>query len=251
METINTPVIFNDIACKYDFINHILTFGVDNYWRKEFVKKIPKNNGYNNIIDIATGTGGMLPELKKLHAKNYYAIDPAEKMLNIARKKYDYAKCVNAFAESIPFNSNFADIISVSFGIRNFKNPKHSFKEAYRVLNENGLFAIMEFDVPQKGFFSYPYLFYFNKILPYLGETISGNNIAYKYFQESVHKFNSSFNIKNELLDCGFKIISTCSLFFGIVKIYISQKSGLRNSLEKTETELPMFKDSQSFVSLS
>ncbi len=221
--TKNSHEIFNQIANKYDTLNHILSFGSDTYWRKVFVKKIPKRK-YNNVVDLASGTGDMLLKLKKLKAKNYYAIDPAKKMLNIARQKFPDAVFLNNCAEDIPLVNDFSDLISIAFGIRNFSNPDKALKEIFRILKPGGILAIMEFERPAKSLISAPILYYFDHIMPYIGKKISGHSSAYLYLKDSVNSFTLNYNISNKMESEGFKVINKYKMLFGVVRIYIAEK---------------------------
>jgi demethylmenaquinone methyltransferase / 2-methoxy-6-polyprenyl-1,4-benzoquinol methylase len=218
-----TPEIFNQIASRYDFINHFMSLGIDKYWRNQFVKKIPIRN-YNTIIDIASGTGDLLQELKKLNAKNYYALDPSANMLSKVNSKCPEAKCINASAENIPLINDLVDLATISFGIRNFSNPTKALHEIQRILKPKGILAIMEFNNLNDVKFKSSYSFYFNNIVPYIGGKLSGNNNAYKYFKDSVPAFYDEFNFEKELNANGFKIIYSNPCFLRIINVIIAEK---------------------------
>ncbi len=222
-EKTDTSLIFNRIAGNYDFINHLLSFGADRYWRKKFVKGIPDRD-YKTVVDLAAGTGDLLIQLKSLNAVKYYAIDPAQKMLDCAKKKFPDAVYVNSFAENIPLVDNFTDIVSIAFGIRNFSNPDKALNEINRILKPKGILAIMEFAIPKDRPLSKAYLFYFEKIMPLIGQKISGDKYAYSYFKDSVKDFNNKYNLSNMLISNGFKILDKSDMFFGAVKTYYLEK---------------------------
>lgn len=48
--------MFNNISRRYDLLNHLLSFGIDIYWRKQAID-ILKREKPAVILDIATGTG--------------------------------------------------------------------------------------------------------------------------------------------------------------------------------------------------
>lgn len=220
---VDSVLMFNKIAPKYDFLNHMLSFGADFFWRKEFVKTIPCKK-YNVIVDLASGTGDLLVQLKSLSAEKYYAIDPADEMLSIAKRKINNAVFVKSYAENIPLIDKFTDLVTVAFGIRNFSDPDKALREIMRILKPGGVLAIMELNVPKKSILSYPYLFYFDKILPYIGEKVSGDNNAYSYLNKSVIDFNTHYNLKEKLNNAGFTVRTYKELSFGVVKIIIAEK---------------------------
>lgn len=220
---IDTPLMFNRIAYRYDMLNHVLSMGADKLWRREFVKRIP-NGKYDTIVDIATGTGSLLLEMQKLNANYYIGIDPAQKMINIAKEKVPEAMFISASAEKLPLDDECADLVSIAFGIRNFDNPVKALKEIHRILKDNAMFAILEFAVPKQRVFAKPYRFYFDNIMPFLGEKISGDHYAYSYLKESVKDFDLSFNICDEISRAGFQIIKHSKIFVGSVELCFAKK---------------------------
>ena len=219
----DTPLIFNRIARRYDLLNNVLSFGRDKYWRRKFVKLIPGKK-YDIVVDIATGTGDVLVELKKINAKEYYGIDPAEKMLEIARRKFPEAHYITATAEKIPFADDFCELVTIAFGIRNFNEPDKALGEIYRILKPGGILSIMEFNFPKNRLFSVPYTFYFNHIMTFIGRQISGDKTAYSYLNNSVKDFNKNYNIKQKIQNTGFNIINQKSLSLGILEVFVVQK---------------------------
>ena len=218
-----TPAMFDQIAGTYDKLNHTLSFGFDIIWRKRFVKKLKKKQ-YNTIVDIASGTGDLLLELQKLHAKKYIAIDPAVKMLELATKKVPNAEFIVASAEDIPLLSASANLITVSFGIRNFANLNKAFLEFHRVLDKNGTVSIMEFALPKFFLFRWGFIIYLKAFLPITGKLISRNFKAYKYLSDSIIDFSKNNNIPEILKTAGFEKLIEQSLFFGSVRIYSGTK---------------------------
>ncbi|MDD3686002.1 MAG: class I SAM-dependent methyltransferase, partial [Bacteroidales bacterium] len=129
----NTPQMFDGIAVTYDKLNHRLSFSMDKNWRRKFVK-ILSFRKYETIVDVASGTGDLLVNLQKLNATKYIAVDPSPNMLEIAKTKVADAQFIVSGAESMPLADQYADLITVSFGIRNFVSPDEGLKEFYRVL---------------------------------------------------------------------------------------------------------------------
>ncbi|WP_185877304.1 bifunctional demethylmenaquinone methyltransferase/2-methoxy-6-polyprenyl-1,4-benzoquinol methylase UbiE [Blattabacterium cuenoti] len=227
--------MFNDISKNYDLINSILSLGMDFNWRKKLVdllkKKILSQNNYINILDLATGTGELAFLLsKKFYRSNIIGLDPANKMLKIAKKKLYKKKIknisfINGNSCNIPFNDEYFDIITISFGIRNFQHIHVSMKEIYRVLNPYGLLAILEFSIPSNIFIKKIYYYYNKIIVNTIGKLLSNNNYAYKYLCKSINSFYYYGNkMKKLLMYHNFNEISIKKLLFEIVSIYISNK---------------------------
>jgi demethylmenaquinone methyltransferase/2-methoxy-6-polyprenyl-1,4-benzoquinol methylase len=214
-----TPAMFDNIADTYDKLNHILSFGLDKKWRRKFVQKLQFRE-YKTIADIACGTGDLLVELQNLNAKKYYAIDPAANMLEIAKIKLPKADYIISTAETIPLESESCDLITVSFGIRNFSSLSKSFNEFYRILKPNGIVSIMEFSQPKFFLFKWGFVIYLKLFLPIIGRIISKDKSAYKYLQSSIFDFAKNVDVIQELENQNFTKLNQTNLLFGSVRIY-------------------------------
>ena len=221
----NTPAMFDNIAETYDKLNHILSFGLDVRWRRKFVSYLNIRQ-YCTVADVASGTGDLLVSLQKLKAKSYYAIDPSENMLNIAKTKVLAAKYITATAEYLPLASESIDLITVSFGIRNFESLNQSFSEFYRVLKTGGIVSIMEFSKPKFFLFSWGFIIYLKIYLPIMGRIISKDKSAYKYLQSSIFDFAENVDVFEVLETSNLNKLSEKKLLFGAVKIYTCTKNG-------------------------
>ena len=221
--------MFNKISRNYDFLNHLLSFGIDRSWRKKLVNAIAGSHP-KKILDLATGTGDLAISLSSLNPEMITGIDLAEKMLEIGRNKIksnglsDKIKLKKGDSESLEFESNSFDAVTVAFGIRNFENLNAGLSEAYRVLKPGGTFAILEFSKPEKFPFSLLYSTYFNFLLPLIGKIISSDSSAYTYLPESVKKFPYSVALANILIKNGFLDVTFKPLTLGICSLYTGRK---------------------------
>ena len=217
--------IFDSIAFKYDFLNHLLSFGIDKYWRKRALK-LSKINSDSVLLDIACGTGDVAIEAKKLGAVKIYGADFSYNMLQLFSKKCDWikGKSVQMVAENIPLKNESITNITVAFGVRNFYDIQQGFNSFYEVLTKNGKATIIEFRMPSNFVFKRLYKFYFKKILPFIGGIISGNKEAYNYLPNSVEEFDEKVNLPELLKNSGFQSVQKYNLTFGIVQVVIAQK---------------------------
>ena len=221
--------MFDKISFKYDFFNRLTTFFIDQYWRNKFIKKLNLKDNLN-ILDIATGTGDVIIQIcKKNESINGVGFDCSQNMLEIARnksknKKIQNIKYIHGYAENLPFDSNIFDIVTISFGMRNFNNYEDTLKEINRILKPNGTLAILEFCRPKNSLFQILFSFYFNKIIPIIGKLLTGEKI-FDYLPESVNNFFSKTELAEKLESFGFKNNYTKNLTFGICSIVISTKS--------------------------
>ena len=221
--------MFNNIAPKYDFLNHFLSLGIDIIWRKKLVKLL-KNKNVEQILDVAAGTADLSIELSKLKPKKIYGVDISEEMLNIGKQKVQKKNLNNLIkleigdSENLQFKDYTFDAVTVSFGVRNFENLEKGISEMYRVLKSGGNLIVLEFSKPENKIFRALYNFYFFKILPFIGRIFSKDNSAYTYLPASVDNFPSRDKFAKMLLNLGFKEIKIKNLTMGIATVYMVEK---------------------------
>ena len=222
--------IFDQIASTYDYLNRILSMGIDIYWRKCLVKFLPHKFNLE-VIDLATGTGDVALVLGKLkNVKKVTGIDLSKEMVSIARKKVAQKKLNNKIdliigdAVTIPIENNSCDAVTVSFGIRNFNDPLKSLQNMHRILRKNGRALIMEFSIPRNKIVKAVYLFYFRNILPLIGNLFSNHGDAYTYLNQTVEDFPHGEQMKDLILEAGFQKVHYKTLTFGIATIYCGLK---------------------------
>ena len=217
--------IFDSISYRYDFLNHLLSGGVDFYWRKKALKLSEINND-TILLDVACGTGDFAIAAKKMGVQRIFGADLSLNMLKLFIGKSDWirGKLVETVAEEIPFKNNSFTNITVAFGVRNFYNISDGFKSFHRILKTNGKATILEFRLPSNRIVKAFYLFYFKNILPFIGNIISKDKEAYTYLPESVDEFDAKVDLKKLLLEAGFSKVVMRQVTFGIVQIAIVEK---------------------------
>jgi demethylmenaquinone methyltransferase/2-methoxy-6-polyprenyl-1,4-benzoquinol methylase len=222
--------MFNGIAGSYDFLNHLLSLGIDKYWRRVLIKHVMLRMPAK-ALDIATGTGDIAISL---YNKGVAAtgVDIAEQMVEIAIKKTSRLEQKDsprpdfliASADELPFEDNSFQLVTIGFGIRNFENRKRALDEIYRVLSSGGEVAILEFADPRNKLWRAVYRFYFHNILPLIGKLISKDMNAYTYLPESVNQFPQYSAFCKEIADAGFKNSSFKPLTGGVSVLYTALK---------------------------
>lgn len=217
--------IFDSIAFKYDFLNHLLSFGLDKYWRRKALKLTGLSNE-SFLLDVACGTGDVAIEAKKQGAGNIVGADLSHNMLKLFKTKSSWIEgnIVQMVAEIMPFKNDSFTNITVAFGVRNFFDIKEGFKSIYNTLKKNGKATIIEFQLPKSRLIKGLYRLYFNNILPVVGGFFSKNKSAYTYLPESVKEFDEQIEIAELLKEAGFLKIDTYSLSLGIVQVVIATK---------------------------
>jgi len=221
--------MFDNIAPKYDFLNHFLSFGIDKLWRRKAIKILSKFKP-NIILDVASGTGDFAIAASRLNPDRIVGFDLSEQMLNVGREKVKRLKLDKLIefrkgdSESMPFSDDEFDSIIVAFGVRNFENLEAGLKEFSRVLKTGGVVVILEFSKPKYFPMKQLYWFYSFGILPAIGKLVSKDKAAYSYLPESVMAFPDDQKFLSILKGVGFSTVSQKRLSFGISTIYIAQK---------------------------
>jgi demethylmenaquinone methyltransferase/2-methoxy-6-polyprenyl-1,4-benzoquinol methylase len=221
--------MFDNISPKYDLLNHLLSAGIDIYWRKRAIRLLKKQQP-KIILDIATGTGDFAIEALSLNPEKIIGVDISEGMLAVGREKIAKLKKDNIISlqsgdsESLTFANNYFDAIIVSFGVRNFQNLLAGLTEMNRVLKPTGTCVVVEFSKPRSFPFKQLYNFYFKYILPLIGKTVSKDSSAYTYLPESVQAFPDGEAFLDIFKKAGFINTKCIPLTFGICSIYVGQK---------------------------
>ncbi|HBE40545.1 MAG TPA: bifunctional demethylmenaquinone methyltransferase/2-methoxy-6-polyprenyl-1,4-benzoquinol methylase UbiE [Bacteroidales bacterium] len=227
----DTGPMFDSIAPHYDFLNHLLSFGIDRSWRKKAIREISLIDPHPaKILDVATGTGDLAITALKLCPGHITGIDISKKMLEIGREKIRKKRLNNRIeflecdSQNICFNENTFDVAMVAFGVRNFSDPLKGLSEMFRVLKNEGIIMVLEFSKPERFPFKQIYNFYFLKILPLIGRIVSKSDHAYRYLPESVMQFPDNEQFIALLEEAGFKSVKQKRLTGGVAGIYTGLK---------------------------
>lgn len=221
--------IFNDIAPKYDLLNHLLSMNIDKGWRRKAMRYIGENEK-GHLLDVACGTGDFSIAALRAGVRKVTGIDISENMVEVGRKKIAEAGLSSVIdlrtgdSEKMEFTEGVFDVVTVAFGVRNFEHLELGLKEMQRVLKPGGKAIILEFSMPEHFPMKQMYKFYFRSILPSIGGWISGNKAAYSYLPESVMKFPQGHAFLDIMTACGFTEVMRQKLSFGIASLYIGKK---------------------------
>jgi len=221
--------MFDTISGNYDELNRVISFGIDVKWRKKVLALVQSKNP-ETILDIATGTGDLAILMANTHAKKIVGLDISQGMLDVGKKKIADKKLENRIdmilgdSENIPFEDNYFDAITVSFGIRNFETLEKGLSEILRVLKPNGIFVILETSVPTRFPYKQGYAFYTKFILPTIGKLFSKDRVAYGYLSESAKKFPFGEVLNNILRKVGFIDVEALPQTMGVATIYKASK---------------------------
>ena len=221
--------MFNTISPQYDFLNHLLSGGIDIIWRKKAIKLL-QNKGIKTMLDIATGTGDFAIEALKIKPEKIVGVDISEGMLSVGIEKIQKMGLEKTIqlqkgdSEKLPFSDNSFDAVIVSFGVRNFENLQKGLTDMFRVTKPGGYCLILEFSNPRKFPMKQLYTFYSKYCLPFLGKMISKDPSAYTYLPESVKAFPDGPEFIQIFKSVGYSETNWIPMTGGICSIYIGQK---------------------------
>jgi len=227
----DTAAMFNSIAATYDFVNKTGSLGFDGFWRGRIVQLL-KSIWAQHVLDIACGTGALSWKIVRQLNIQVTGLDPATKMLQIARKKN--TRCshltrkpffIEGYAEELPFEDSSFDAITIAFGIRNFQNRTKALHEAFRVLMPGGHLFILDFATPRNRVWSIIFRIYFWHILPFWGRIVSGNKNAYRYLPRSVTHFPQYEELCAELFEAGFSNVRYYAYTGGVSVLYEGERN--------------------------
>ena len=223
--------MFDAIADRYDFLNHVLSAGIDRWWRRRVIQALSLSGG-ERLLDLCTGTADLAIAARTAApgAARVVGVDFADAMLRIGRAKLlrhgldGTVTLVRGDATRIPVADRSVDAVTIAFGIRNVERPGTACAEVSRVLRPGGTLAILEFAIPTTPVVRAIYLAYFRHVLPRIGKLISRHSGAYAYLPASVDAFASPDEFVKLLRQSGFTHVTAVPLTFGIVFLYTARR---------------------------
>jgi demethylmenaquinone methyltransferase/2-methoxy-6-polyprenyl-1,4-benzoquinol methylase len=215
--------MFGAIARRYDLANHMLSCGIDFYWRKRAADTVASWRPCK-IVDLATGTGDLALALqKKLLDAEVTGVDFLPEMLVLAQKK-GVRKTILADAMNLPFPDASFDCVTIAFGLRNMENWRAALVEMSRVLGRNGHLLVLEFSLPTISIVRTAYRFYLHRCLPLLGSFLTRKKSAYDYLGDSIEEFPSGHAMIDLIEASGFTHATLQPLSYGVATIYTAQR---------------------------
>lgn len=225
-ETIQT--MFASIAERYDRANAAFSFGLHKKWNRALIKSVGKGDC---LLDLCAGTGDIaFGYLRRNPNAQAILLDFCPEMLAVAQKKGNAFEgrfsILEADAQQIPLKAGSVDVATISYGIRNVKDPEKCFQDVYRVLRPSGQFGILELTRPASSLLQRMHRLYLRYLLPILGKWAAKNIDAYHYLAESVQTFDSAEKLKEDLYKAGFSRVTCRPLMGGIATILVAEKTG-------------------------
>ena len=218
--------VFHSVAEEYDLMNDAMSFGMHRLWKEMLIELSELSEG-SIALDIASGTAD-IPRLinKKFKSVSMHVTDINASMLALGKDRAInenfFHNCSFALAsgESLPYQDQTFDLVTVGFGLRNFTDKERGLKEMRRVLKPNGVLLILEFSKPTNSFFSKIYDWYSFNIIPKLGNFLANDSESYQYLAESIRMHPDQETLKDMVLDAGFDDCKFYNLVNGVVSIH-------------------------------
>ena len=221
--------MFDNIAHNYDFLNHLLSAGIDNLWRRKAIQHIASYKP-KVTMDMASGTGDFaIDTVNRIKLDKLVALDLSEKMLEVGRKKSAKKSIKNidwvkGDSENLSFEDNTFDAMTVGFGVRNFGDLEKGLSEMRRVLKKGAPLVVLEVSEPDSFPMKQVFGFYFKKVMPAVGKIFSKDDRAYTYLPESVNAFPKGEKFVEILKKVGYKNVKYSPLTFGTCAMYVCEK---------------------------
>ena len=222
--------MFDNIAPKYDLLNHTLSMSIDRVWRRRVVGEVRRAKP-GRILDVATGTGDLaIAMARRIRDVQVLGVDLSEQKHAVARRKNE-ARALDGRivldrgdAERLAVADASVDVATVAFGVRNFGDLGAGLRELARTIKPGGKVVILEFSRPRNRVFRALYEFYSYKILPRIGGLVSRDKRAYEYLPASVGEFPAPEEFMAMMARAGFRNCRARSQSFGIAQIYIGER---------------------------
>lgn len=221
--------MFDGIAARYDFVNRVISLGIDQSWRRKTVQALELTEGAR-ALDLATGTGDLaLLIAGAVPGSRVVGLDPSLKMLDIAREKVAAAgltervELVAGDAETLPFEDATFDGVSIAFGIRNVPNRARALSEMARVTKPGGRLAVLELSEPRGGILAPLARFHVHTLVPWMGALLSGAK-EYRYLQRSIAAFPPAQEFAALMEQAGYRVHAVEALTFGVCHLYVGER---------------------------
>lgn len=230
--TARVQQMFAEIAGRYDFLNRVLSLGIDRSWRRRTVKLVPPA-GDAPILDVCTGTADLaLAYWRASQGKTpIVGADFCAPMLDVGRKKCQRAGAqhqitlLEADTLRLPFPDGTFQIVCVAFGLRNVSDTDTGLREMTRVCQPGGRVAILEFSTPTAWPLGAIYAWYFQHVLPRIGQALARNTqAAYNYLPQSVGRFPQAEALADRMRAAGLVEVQFHPFTFGIATLYTGKK---------------------------
>ncbi len=221
--------MFDGIAKRYDLLNRVMTFGIDQRWRRRAIALLELPKGAH-VLDLATGTADLAIMTAQLHPDaQVTALDPSRGMLAVGETKVtaaglqDRVKLVVGDAQHLPFADATFDGVTMSYGIRNVPDRLAALREMTRVVRPGGRIVILEATEPPANLLTWGALLHIRVVVPRLGAWLSGAPAEYRYLQKSIAGFPSPAAFADLMRAAGQDVVAVVPLLLGVSHLWVAR----------------------------
>lgn len=219
--------VFHSVAAKYDLMNDVMSMGIHRLWKRFTIEMSGVRSGHK-VLDLAGGTGDLAAKFADKVGDTGQVIlaDINQSMLNVGRDKLidngygNKVQFAQVNAETLPFEDNSFDIITIAFGLRNVTHKEKALASMQRILKPGGRLLVLEFSKPEHDWLSKVYDTYSFSLLPAMGKLLVNDSDSYKYLAESIRMHPDQNSLKQMMLDAGFDEVEYHNMTGGIVALH-------------------------------
>ena len=218
--------VFTSVTERYDLMNDLMSFGLHRFWKKYFLLCSNIKKG-EKVLDLAAGTGDITKLISNAvgDTGKVVSCDINYAMLSQGRDNLiDAGYMKNIFyvqsdAQSLSFQENSFDHVTMAFGLRNTANISKALESIYKILKPGGSIQVLEFSKAEK-IIEKPYDIFLKKVIPFLGKHVAKDEDSYKYLAESIDLHPSQNDLIKIMENSNFKNCKFNNLSFGVVSIH-------------------------------
>ncbi len=219
--------MFDGIAKRYDLLNRIISLGIDQSWRKKTVAALQLSPG-GKVLDLATGTADLALLIASQHTETHIVgLDPSLRMMEVGQRKVRArglsarVELVQGDAQSLPFDADHFDGVTMAFGIRNVPDREKALREMARVTRPGGRICILELSEPRHGLLAALSRWHMHRVVPLVGGLLSGSK-EYRYLPRSIAAFPPPTEFEALLVTSGLRVAESHALSFGVCHLYVA-----------------------------
>ncbi len=222
--------VFGSVARRYDTMNDVMSAGVHRVWKDAMMDWLAPRTD-QRLLDVAGGTGDIAFRfLKRAGQAQVTVLDLTAEMLEVGKNRAvtermdGQLQWVVGDAMALPFEDNFFDVYTISFGIRNVTRPQEALNEAFRVLRPGGRLMVLEFSQIPNDMLQWVYDLYSFNVIPLMGKIIADDQASYQYLVESIRKFPDQDSFLYMLHKAGFENAKYRNLSMGVACLHSGWK---------------------------